>query len=254
MQYTAAAILLLVLLLLIAVRFLAGRGCARMSETELAKSLALAGRRLAAAGADRERHEAALALSGRLMCEMKRRGMFAEHEFAPHDLLRAALERLAQERFGRSLLTIQQLARAADAAALYQLAVLFEAARERDTARRYLERSAQAGHPEGQFAMALSIFGAQDDLTPQRQQQGVSLLMLAARQGHVQAAKGLQGVSRLVQPSVVPLAAWQINSARALAVKPRAASAPPADRGRADHEDQREHAAELYAFRSSGLT
>lgn len=194
MQQTTAALLLALLLFIILVRVLASRDFSGKSNADLSKLLVLAGQRLTAAGTDRDRYDAALASTGRLMCEMKKRGMFAEREFAPIDLLRVALERLAQERFARSVEMIQELSARGNASAHYQMAVLFRAAMEPDTARRYLEMSAQAGFAEGQFALALNIFSAEDELTPERQQRALSLLTLAARQGHAQAERGLEGV------------------------------------------------------------
>lgn len=291
MQHTTAALLLALLLLIFLARVLARRDFSRKSNADLLKLLALAGQRLTAAGTDRDRYDAALASTGRLMCEMKKRGMFAEREFAPIDLLQIALERLAQERFARSIEMIQELAARGHAAALYQMAVLFRAAREPDTARRYLELSAQAGHAEGQFALALSIFSAEDELTPQRQQRALSLLTLAARQGHAQAERGLEGVLKSLstvsisslpeskaartgaanaQPAPagsaslgaepgsrpLPAPAWQFDEGRAQVAGRsgwRAALKPQGGRGTSD-DLQVEHDVALFPFQHSRLT
>jgi len=214
MELASALMAALVLLVvLIALRILR-RDCSRSTDGELVRLRAVHENRLAAAAmAGGEQYDAALAAMARLMSEMKRRGLVSDYQLVNDRVLQAALEHAARERYSRSVSEIQRLSSEGEPAALYQMGVLLGIAKEADVSRRYLAKAAAAGDAQGQFALALALFGAEDQQSPEREREAFRWLKIAADQGHGQARKALNGLlksmpSLAIQGAVLDARRW----------------------------------------------
>jgi TPR repeat protein len=166
-----------------------------------------------AATAGAEQYDAALAAMARLMSEMKRRGLVSDYQFVNDRVLQATLEHVARERYSRSVSEIQRLSSEGEPAALYQMGVLLDIAKEADASQRYLAKAAEAGDAQGQFALALALFGAEDQQSPGREREAFRWLKVAADQGHGQARKALNGLLRsmpslTIQGAVLDARRW----------------------------------------------
>ena len=199
---------LVLLVVLIALR-ISRRDYSRSTDVELLRLRAVHKKRLAAAGiAGYEQYDAALAAMARLMSEMKRRGLVSDDQFVDDRVLQAKLEHAAQERYSRSVSEIQRRSSEAEPAALYQMGVLLGIAKEADVSTRYLAKAAVAGDAQGQFALALALFGAEDQQSPELEREAIAWLKIAADQGHGQARTALNGLLKSMPALTIQGAVW----------------------------------------------
>jgi len=142
---------------------------------------------LAAKEVGPEAHDKALKKMATLTNEMKKRGLL-KTDFTQNNV---ALDSVAKKLFSRGLDEIKSLAKLNDAAALYQLGMIFHFVKELDTSIRYLSDSANLGNPDAQYALGWAFMtegsGVACDAC-----EGMKWLKIAAQLGHVEAKKALE--------------------------------------------------------------
>lgn len=175
-----------------------------MKDTELIRGYGVQKKRLAAAGrTDPDDYDATLARTGRLMTEMKRRGLIPADAFVDDHLTRGALDLVAFDKYSRSMDEVRLRSAEGDPAALYQLGVLFRMAKEQGAASGFMAKAAEAGDTDAQFAWALMLLGSQEEPEPARQHEALTWLRIAADQGHAQARLALAGLLKSLPAQIV---------------------------------------------------
>jgi len=228
------ALLILAAVGLVAVTWWAGMRRADPSafnDARLARQWADYQKRLErAAHARPGQHDAVVRRMAPFAVAMKARGLVPGDHFPEEPLLQYKLEQVARERFASTVRGIRQLASQGNPAGLYQLAMLLRSVHEEEVASGYLQRAADAGHADAQFALALQTMGIEDGDEAGRATQSLTLLQAAANQGHEQARKAMAGLLK----SLPPLAARAaLRAARrraelsAAEPAPAAAATPP---------------------------
>jgi hypothetical protein len=204
MELTVAGMVWLAVAAWLLARLRTNRNYPQMKDAELIRLLDVQKRRLAAAGTvGCAEHDAALRRLGRLMDEVKRRGLVAADAFVHDPFTLQSLEHEAQDRFSRSVGEVQASAEQGDAAALYQLGVLFRLAWENQVALSFIAKAAEAGDAQAQFAWALALLGTEDEAGSERQQDALTWLRLAAAQGHAQAELAVAGLVKSLPATIV---------------------------------------------------
>jgi hypothetical protein len=191
------------------IRRLRAADYATRADAELIQLLEVRRSQLAAAGEQgSEQHDIALQAMARLTIEMKQRGLISPDFFVDDAVLARKLEGLAQDRYGRSVGEIRDLAAQGQPSALYQLATLLRAASESEVSMQYLAKAADAGDIDGQFALALALLGTEDEQEPEQAKAALTWLKIAADRGHDQARKALSGLMQTM-PSITVQAAFR---------------------------------------------
>ena len=228
MELASALMALLMLLVVLNTLRILRTDYSRKTDAQLVRLRVVHTNRLAgAAKAGSNQYEAALTALGRLMSEMKRRGLVSDDHFVNEPVLLATLEHAARERYSTSVGEIQRRSSEGEPAALYQLSVLLGIAKELDVSRLYLERAAEAGDAQGQFAFALALFGLEDEQSAQREREALTWLRIAAEQGHGQARMALNGLIKLMPRMTIQSAVWDARRwVRAQNTTPRPHNAP----------------------------
>lgn len=136
-----------------------------------------------------EAHRKALEKMSALTNEMKKRGLLKSDFTQNND----ALDSVSRKLFSRSLDEIKRLAKFKDAQALYQLGMIFHAAKDVNTSIQYISESANLGYVDAQYTLGWA-FMTEDSGVERNACNTMKWLKIAASQGHPDAEKALDVV------------------------------------------------------------
>lgn len=136
-----------------------------------------------------EAHKKAVEKMSTLTNEMKKRGMLKSDYTQESE----ALDAISRKLFSRGLDEIKSLAKANDAAALYQLGIIFRGVKEPSTSIKYMSVSANLGYVDAQYALGWAFMTEGSGVTRDACET-MKWFRIAAEQGHVEAQKALDVV------------------------------------------------------------
>jgi hypothetical protein len=186
-----------------------GKDYSKKTDMELSQLLTLHKKNVAAASkVGPKQHQAALERMAPWMAEMKKRGLVRDEATAQDPLLQETLEGIAQKNFGTSLKNIEDAAVQGDAKAMYQMAMLFHVAKEKSSCLQFMEKSAEAGYLDAQYALAWALHQE----GPDKQSQSLKWFTIAAKLGHPEALKSVGVAEKSVSPATLQRVKYEANT------------------------------------------